>query len=840
MANKEDQIKFFGSAELARSENADPFFGLDLTAGDKTDPLWDFAFAEDLKPRWNKLYPFQLMIIKRENGSYAKSGIKATFTLPIPPQELTISTPFAISTQVTLGGIVEEHNGAPLRNITLRGTTGVVPLRTSMAAEKSKLLGVLQDVGVFGGTITAVTNAISAVKTVVSQVTNLLGGTDGTSPPNVNADSLFAGDMGKTTGYYQMELLKRFLESYINQKKTAAGKDLRLALCVWKEQAVYLVTPVNFDVIRNATSPLEYMYNLQFRAWRRIQLRDSTPKSFEGHVGVKSPSKFAQIVNILESSRHVLAGAQNTLKAVRADIKNTLFTPLRQVILFSKDVRGLATSVADFPDNLVSDLRQPLLEMFGDKAAEAPKGLTTAQRSLESSLKALSVESVKNDTKTGTTKSPLAASPGANSADKAIANPEEHFETFASIKMGDLNVRPETARKIEEEKRKVRLLRREDFEAARDSVLTVLADFSDAVGAGHPTYTRIYGTPERTPTKVPTDDDWEIIHALSQVATAMDSLATSSDINQDQISSIDYIAGLASRSGIAFTVPKSKFAVPFLYGHTLEQLADRYLHDPNRWHEIAALNGLRAPYVDEVGFELPFLVNGSGNQVLVSDGSRYFSGQLCYVGSTSVRREKRRIQKVEQLGPGQFVLTLSGASDLQKYTIVAQARVQAFLPDTINSQMQIYIPSDEEALDEDFKVKSIPGVDYFDPLVRSGGIDLLLTARGDLVITPDGDCRLAVGLTNIIQKVRLAIGTPRGSLLHHPEFGLGVKPGTSIADLSAQDLLAETTQLFKDDPGFSGVQAATVRINGNSLQIGLGIGIAGTSQVVPVQIDVRR
>ena len=56
---------------------------------------------------------------------------------------------------------------------------------------------------------------------------------------------------------------------------------------------------------------------------------------------------------------------------------------------------------------------------------------------------------------------------------------------------------------------------------------------------------------------------------------------------------IEAVAGLARASGIAFTVPTSKFAVPFPYGMTLEMLAAQYLGSRDRWMEIAALNGLR-------------------------------------------------------------------------------------------------------------------------------------------------------------------------------------------------------------------------------------------------------
>jgi hypothetical protein len=843
MEVEDDQVKFFGSATTASTTNVDPFaLGVGPVQNSSQpvqDPFWDYAEAKDLKLRWNQLFPFQLLILEKVNGQYSQSGVRATFTLPIPPQELSISTPFAITTTVTLGGIVEEHNGAPIRMISLRGTTGVNPLRGGV--ERSNFVN-LRDIGVFGGVLTVA----NQFQNTQQQIKSVVGAANGATEANVTSEDTFSGDMGNTTGYYQFLLLQRFLESYITQKKTSSGRNLRLAFALWKEKAVYLVTPVSFDVTRSAASPLEYMYAIALKAWRRITLEGNTTRFYAGTVGVQDPSKFAQVLNSIEAARTVLQEGQNFLKAVRADIQDALFTPLREAVLFAKDVNGIGTSIADFPAQLTVDLATSLLELAGLNISQPPASVQASHRALEDSLKSLSVQLGKGVTKggqsTSTSQDQLAKGVnglGASPAVKALNNPDDHFNFFSSVNVGDLNLRPETVRKIEAERRRVRLLKRADFEKSRDSILTVLADFSDFVGVGDTTYTRVYGLPVRSASKTPTDDDWDIIHALSAAAQGLDSMAVSSRIDFDFINSLDFVAGLASRSGIAFTVPASKFVVPFPYSYTLEQLSARYLGTPDRWHEIAALNGLRAPYVDEVGFSQKLLVNGNGNQIVVSDGAHYYSGQLVYLGSTTVRRERRRIQTINRLDVGQVIVVLDGANDLAKFTTIAQAEIQAFLPDTVNSQMQIYIPSATEPAEEDFLVKKIQGVDYFDPLIRSGGIDLLLTSSGDLIITPDGDSRLAVGFTNLIQKVRLTLGTPRGSLSHHPEFGLGIRIGTSTADLDAKDILSQARQLFRDDPGFSGVTAASVRKNGNNLQIGLGIGLAGSAQVVPVQVDIK-
>src|SRR5208282_4151749 len=54
--------------------------------------------------------------------------------------------------------------------------------------------------------------------------------------------------------------------------------------------------------------------------------------------------------------------------------------------------------------------------------------------------------------------------------------------------------------------------------------------------------------------------------------------------------------------------------VKLAYGESLLSLAYRYLGSPDKWIDIAIANGLKPPYIDEVGESIPFLSNGDGNQ----------------------------------------------------------------------------------------------------------------------------------------------------------------------------------------------------------------------------------
>jgi hypothetical protein len=255
--------------------------------------------------------------------------------------------------------------------------------------------------------------------------------------------------------------------------------------------------------------------------------------------------------------------------------------------------------------------------------------------------------------------------------------------------------------------------------------------------------------------------------------------------------------------------------------------------------EVATLNGLRSPFVDEAGFDLPLLVNGRDQDLVVADGSNLYAGQQIWLSSTTAPRTARRIVGIREIAPGTVRVTVDG-DPVDAYQVLAGAKVHAFLPDTVNSQQMIYLPSDSEPGSADYGARAVPGVNEFDLLLEVGGADLLLTSTNDIVVTPDGDQRIAQGLQNIVQEARLALSTPQGALFRHPSYGLPVKVGQNVGDLDARAILKAAKNLFLDQPAFTGMVSADVVTQGPTTQVALVLNIKGLSQPVPVTLAVSR
>ena len=256
----------------------------------------------DLMPsRWNELYPYRLLVVDSSKGngifgegffvgsflgdfSKDNSGIQYVLghqemsgswelTLPITPQQLQIQDQFAINTSATMRGIVEEHNGIKFKMSSAQGTTGIWPNRPTVGGIPKPPSALAS---VFGG-------ALNSLNKVADNFKRIGRAFSGDHPAKIApAVTPAKSDVGSySTGYFQAMLLGQFLERYAQLKKNPNYKHLRLVFDIPKQNKSFIVTPVNFSLRQNAQKPMEYMWNMQLKAWKRIELTAPAPASNE-------------------------------------------------------------------------------------------------------------------------------------------------------------------------------------------------------------------------------------------------------------------------------------------------------------------------------------------------------------------------------------------------------------------------------------------------------------------------------------------------------------------------------------------------------------------------------
>ena len=792
---------------------------------------------------WSKYFPYQLVMLEPNGSGGYKIYDKEIFTLPISPGELQIRSPFAINLSVTLKGIVEEHNAAPLREISFSGTTGVLPGDSRESGVQKDDYGILGTV--FAGTIAGAENFTSAFNGMVGKKTS-----------GSNTSSILPDNRLHTTGYYYFRRLDQFIERYVLIKKGMSAKNLstphksiRLAFTNWKEEAIWLITPRDWTWRKTAGDPHSYFYSFSATAWKRISSFDNNfpygLHSMYEQVGISKPDGFQTALNTILSARDVVYGAKGVVEGFRGDINDHLLEPMREVTLLVKEAAGAARTLFDLPGNLRTDFQQTVTRCWGN----LKDGFQTlsAKDGEDLEIQQAMGDQYRDSQSQTVNQTRLPSDTSASPIGKLFRDTFPKPSFFESIELHSLDTPPEIVDAVQSEVSRVTSLERSDLIERSGRISSVSEQLANQMGAGSATYTRLIGSDSgssantysgATASDPLTDDQLDVLFALQRSVQVFDSLVATTKVDDSRIpSAMEYVAALANSAQIPFSVPRSQYLAPVPLGFSLETIANIYLGNPDRWSEIAILNGLRPPYIDEVGFTLEFLTNGTSHQFFtVRNATDLFVGQNVRLYSNTVPITKHRIVSIETISENNFLITVDG-DPLDQLKTTDKATLQAYLPGTTNSEQLIYIPSMVPTAPS-IGVAPIPGIDALDHMVQKSGIDFLLTPSGDLAMSSDGDLKLAYGLTNLVQACRLKMAVPLGSLLRHPSFGFGIEPGTNNADVTIGHVLKAAQGSFANDERFSGIASLKMQKRGPVLQIDLSTAISGINVLVPVSIQI--
>ncbi|HLD91595.1 MAG TPA: hypothetical protein VI911_11410 [Patescibacteria group bacterium] len=856
----------------------------DINKSKKEESFFPANFIDG--KRWDRVYPYRLMVIdirtKRvitsEGGtmrpmdvdtSYFQHGTDFSLTqtmtqslgwivdLPITPQQLSITDQFAINTSATMRGVVEEHNGVKFKLISVQGTTGIWPNRPTQGAKLKSptILGSL-----FGGTFEALTGVVQGIKQVQSAFTG--------QHPNRLADAASPQSTGSLTetGYYKAHLMAQFFERYAQEKKKAVNKHWRLVFNIPKQNQSFIVTPLTFNWNQNQQRPNEVIFSFQLKAWKRVDI-STNETGVKAELPDLSPNALQRIITGINGARATLAASMNLLRAVRSDFRKPLDI-LRQTALAVKDLGGLAFAVVDLPSSIIGDYKSSIKESLsitknafkrgvdngGNRVSTGNSissiGINIKTQSLTAGAGA-AVNAIVSESNRFEGLSTQAVADGAlgleasqslqtSALDSVFENPEENFELFNSVSLDDLILTPQQQALVDNELEIIRLTTVNDHRESRNELEKLMNDLSNYFGAGNQTYSDVYGLPDPKERIIPmTLEENEILESLMEAIQSYDLLIATKEWDDNKIESpLEYVGGLANEAGINFEQYTSKYLAPVPFGLTIEEIAARYLGNPDRWIEIVTLNNLRSPYIDEEGFYYNLLSNGEGRQITVDDSlNQLYIGQNIVLSSNTVPAFIRKIINVEKISDTNYLITVDGLDNLDNLTTAGAAKLQGYLPGTANSQNQIYIPINTPA-EEDDRTFEIPYLDE-KHLTKLSKVDWLLTDQGDLAINSVGDLRLSNGLTNLIQALKLKIKIKKGTLLRHLDYGLGLEHGMSVADIENGEIIKALNKMIEDDPRFDSIERITIKLVGPTLAIDMAVKLANQSGILPINFDVN-
>lgn len=814
-----------------------------------------FKFITIKPDRWDQLFPYRLIVIDTTKGNRVVNGSATTnivvkggsdnaivnfeplgrqwiYTLPITPQQLTITDQFAISTSATLRGVLEEHGGLKFKLVNAAGTMGVWPYRTSVASPPTSPT-ILQSI--FGGTIEAFGNVVDQVSRVINTATS---GHPANKPVTKRPEVSPQG--ANSTGYYHAMALQQFLEQYAIAKMVPANAGWRLVFDIPKQNTSYVVTPMQYMWDQNANKPMEIMYKFQLKAWRRIDLQQKVSPTVPSIQAI-SPGILQRILNTISGARQVTSSSLNLIGAVRSDVESPL-NVLRQTSLFVKDLVGVAISVADLPFQVQRDYKSSIAASMSILANSISS--TNSDGAVRSSLNSVvaSQNRVEGLTSSAVAGGQLGSQASINQqldpSNNIFQNPEQNFTLMDQVPAFGLSLTDSQQAVIDQAIEDARQTSVDDLKRFRGVIQQLALQLSNSFGTGDAFYSKVYNQPAPGHRIQPiTLDEYDILKSLYDVMQGYDILTATTQVDDlHKTTNMDYVAGLADLAGIPFNTVTSKILAPVPFGLSIEGIAMRYLGDAQRWIEIATLNNLRDPYIDENGFQLLLLSNATGRQITVDNIENLYIGQRVLLMSSTQTPSTRTILGIDRLSDTSFLLTMDGLPNLDNFVTADGAFLQAYLPGTVNSQQKIFIPSELPVPNDPNII--IPPSTAGDPLTGLSKVDWLLTDKGDLAVNNFGDFRYSSGMTNIIQCLKIKIGTKKGTMLLHPEFGLGVVPGVMNSDITVQDIYNSLSKLIEEDPRFQGLDNLQVTLNGPTLGLNMGVVLAGQQGVFPVNFNL--
>jgi hypothetical protein len=793
----------------------------------------------------NKKYGYSLVI-----KDVVSDSIKAKFNFPINPQNISISVPSAMSLEATMKGIYSTDNGAPFRSISISGTTGTNPL-TLNKAKNDEATAVQRNIEyAFKNTIKAFSSTINQFNRTINAFSSPTQSTTGKLNYTIKEIS------DHLPGYQTIHDLIRFLDYYLAGKKLAQNKGWRLYFLMHKDQAYYTCGLNNYSWNKQAGT-LEYQYSIQLTAYKR-DAKDPTNSARVAEpkfAGTKaSSSQLSNIINGIDQARRSVASVHGILSGIRSDILESFIRPVGEIALLGKEIVGANKSIYDFAfsGETTKAMEESFKQYFTDNKSDMQNiaagilglglvGAIGATGKPESAMNTTSQQKLSS----GKAEQFQNSEDSADPIKALFANPANFPDVFTEFPIDDMNLSTEINDQLNSITDSISLFTADDLIERKKKIADFSRSISEAFGGGSASYNAVKGlnAPKKTYKKLSVEDI-TLLNELNKIVINIDKMISMFDTSEssEKEDYYQFYSDYAVSQGLLFNQSNlSRFFVPFPVGATLEQLAGQYLGSPDRWIEIAALNSLKAPYIDEVGFEIKITASAGGDTLTVADAENLYIGQVVEVVSDVVGASKRKIRSIDIVNAIETIVTFESVANkpLTAYKPSQNARIVAFMPNTVNSNMLIAIPS-AAAPTFNTTFKTSPEVDELNGIARIAKVDFLLDSNGDIIITGGGDVRLAYGLTNLIQAAVLKIKTKTDELLHLPAYGNPVDAGISTADIDAKTVLQALSSSFDNDPRFSGILAGEVQKLGPTVNVSILVGVQNTEVTLPISSEIPR
>lgn len=377
---------------------------------------------------------------------------------------------------------------------------------------------------------------------------------------------------------------------------------------------------------------------------------------------------------------------------------------------------------------------------------------------------------------------------------------------------------------------------------------------ADLVGLNDPDFDRVYNRAPIRPQTDPSIGDLNLMLVMEKQLSTIDFILSNLFAVDNAIDPFALARQNANNVDINIGQYKSGKLVKLNFKEDLASLAKRYFGNADKWIDIAIANGLKDPYIDEVGQQLFFLTNGSSNQINFSSKdtfgndnlSKFFINQLILIQSDTIPfPSQRTITGIKQIPlSNEIILTVSDSPNMGDYLLSANASIRIFKPNTINSSQYILIPTESPL--PSVRSEEIPWfLSGKSSDEKNTKIDFAVGTDGSLLRNTTGDLALSYGLDNAVQAIKAKMLTELGSNRRHPGYGLINLVGTSTTQTeeAKNALITSVNSQITSDGRFDRVQSLNVTKNTTTdavaYDVTLVVKLAGSKTFLPITFTVN-
>jgi hypothetical protein len=434
-----------------------------------------------------------------------------------------------------------------------------------------------------------------------------------------------------------------------------------------------------------------------------------------------------------------------------------------------------------------------------------------------------------------------------------------YYEVFNILPITIIPINNDEQKTIDIAIKKVSAYTKRNFIEIKNTIRKARDEAADISSVSDDAYNKVFNRSSINAQTEVSIDDIKFMQQLQNGIKACDFIL--SNITSLESVSVDPFALLkanANNPDIPLETYSSGKLVKMNFGDDLKTLADTHLGNPDKWIEIAVANGLRPPYIDEIGIKIKLLSNANSNQINVARNddlgnqnlNNFYIGQLVILQSSiEITPEQRKIIDIKEVPiSGDLVIEVDGESNLSRYKVNDNANVRVYKKNTTHSGFYILIPSNDPINPETFK-----DTPWFLQTKLSdekqAKVDLALKSNGDIIFTSNSDLQLSYGVDNAIQAVKLKLATELGELRRHKEYGLVSVQGFKNIDIDSikQALIQSINYQIENDSRFERVvrldvtyfNIADPRILGTAFIVSLIVQLAGSTTAIPISFNVN-